>query len=211
MVSGDVARSPRGRGRPVSDGPPTTRQDILHAAREVFSEVGFQGATFKEIAARANVTRPAVNHYFKDKATLYSALFDSTQDEVVGVGLTRAAAKETLAAQLTAFLAAAVQADSQDRTYARFIASSLLDSVRHPEFHERAQSQLDGVRQFLGQAFDNAVRAGEITEDPDKSAVIEMLIAVMWGMGMYAGFIGSHEQLKSVVAQFTRLLEGSLW
>ncbi len=210
-MSGDGAKSPRGRGRPVSDGPPTTRQDILRAAREVFSEVGFQGATFREIAARADVTRPAVNHYFKDKAALYSALFDSTQEEVVGVGLARAAAQETLAAQLTAFLAAAVQADSQDRTYARFISSSLLDSVRHPEFQERAQSQLDGVRQFLGQAFDNAVRDGEIAESPDKAAVIEMLIAVMWGMGMYAGYIGSHEQLKSVVAQFTRLLEGSLW
>ncbi len=210
-MSGDGAKSPRRRGRPVSDGPPTTRQDILRAAREVFSEVGFQGATFREIAARADVTRPAVNHYFKDKAALYSALFDSTQEEVVGVGLARAAAQETLAAQLTAFLAAAVQADSQDRTYARFISSSLLDSVRHPEFQERAQSQLDGVRQFLGQAFDNAVRDGEIAESPDKAAVIEMLIAVMWGMGMYAGYIGSHEQLKSVVAQFTRLLEGSLW
>ncbi len=210
-MSGDGAKSPRGRGRPVSDGPPTTRQDILRAAREVFSEVGFQGATFREIAARADVTRPAVNHYFKDKAALYSALFDSTQEEVVGVGLARAAAQEALAAQLTAFLAAAVQADSQDRTYARFISSSLLDSVRHPEFQERAQSQLDGVRQFLGQAFDNAVRDGEIAESPDKAAVIEMLIAVMWGMGMYAGYIGSHEQLKSVVAQFTRLLEGSLW
>lgn len=210
MVDGNAAGS-RGRGRPALSGPSTTRQDILHAAREVFSEVGYQSATFQEIAARADVTRPAVNHYFRDKAALYSALFDSTQDEVVATGLASAAGQESLAGRISAFLAAAVQADSQDRTYARFISSSLLDSVRHEEFRERALSQLDAVRRFLGQALTEAADRGEIRADIDVPAATEMLIAVMWGMGMYAGFVGTHEQLESVVAQFTRLLEGALW
>jgi hypothetical protein len=30
-------------------------------------------------------------------------------------------------------------------------------------------------------------------------------------MGLYAGFVGTHEQLESVVAQFGLLLEGRMW
>jgi AcrR family transcriptional regulator len=200
----------RSRGRPAQTGSSTTRQDILHAAREVFSEVGYQSATFQEIAARADVSRPAVNHYFRDKAALYSALFDLTSDEVVEPSLARAQECDTLSGRVSAFLAGAVQADSRDRTYARFIASALVDSVRHPEFRDRALSQLDEVRGFLGWALDDAIRGGEISAEIDVPAVTDMLVAVMWGMGMYAGFVGTHDELAAVVAQFTRLMEGSL-
>jgi hypothetical protein len=112
---------------------------------------------------------------------------------------------------LAAFLEAATQVDSRDRSYARFIASSLLDAFRHPELRDQAQSQLDDVRGFLEQALRAAIEDGEIRADTDVASVTEMLIAVMWGMGLYAGFVGTHDQLEAVVEQFTRLLEGTLW
>lgn len=210
MTEASVGSS-RGRGRPAGAGGSNARQDILRAAREVFSEAGYHGATFMEIAAHADVTRPAVNHYFPNKAALYSALFDSIQAEVVAGGIAQAEQQTALAARIATFLAAAVRADSKDRTYARFIASSLLDSYRHPEIRERAQSQLDGVRQFVSETLEAAMDSGDIDADIDVTAVTEMLVAVMWGMSMYAGFVGTHEQLESVVEQFTRLLDGSLW
>ena len=41
-----------------------TRARILRAARAVFSEMGYDAATFQAIADRADLTRPAINHYF---------------------------------------------------------------------------------------------------------------------------------------------------
>jgi hypothetical protein len=38
-----------------------------------------------------------------------------------------------------------------------------------------------------------------------------MLVAVMWGMGFYAGFVGSHEDLGSVVHKFELLMANKLW
>jgi hypothetical protein len=38
-----------------------------------------------------------------------------------------------------------------------------------------------------------------------------MLFSLLWGMGFYAGFVGSHEQLRSAVDQMGRLLNGTLW
>lgn len=208
---GRPAGTARRRGRPpLSDGP-STEQRILQAAREVFSEAGYEKTTFREIAERAGLTRPAVNHYFRNKEALYGALFESTRVSVVTAGLANAALKDTLAARLEAFLEAAAQVDSQDRSYARFIAASLLDAFRHPELRDQAQSQLDDVRAFVNQALRAAIDAGEVRADTDVPAVTEMLIAVMWGMGLYAGFVGTHDQLEAVVVQFGRLLDGSLW
>lgn len=201
----------RGRGRPSGSNGSDTRERILRAAREVFSEAGYDSATFKDIAARAGVTRTNVNHYFHSKEELYQNLFESTRDSVMLFGIAEAESESVLVQRMSAFLRAAVQADSEDRAYARFIASSLFDSFRNPEFRDRAQGQLDDVRRFLLDSLGAAVAAGEIRPDADVAAITEMLIAVMWGMSMYAGFVGSHQQLESVVEQFVRLLDGALW
>lgn len=201
----------RGRGRPSGSDGSATRNKILHAAREVFSEMGYESATFKDIAERAEVTRTNVNHYFGNKEELYRTLFEATRDGVVAVGLAEAEAESDFFERLASFLREAVQVDSADRTYARFIASSLFDSFRNPEFRDRGQGQLDDVRRFIADSINAAVAEGQLRADIDVEAVTEMLVAVMWGMSMYAGFIGTHDQLESVVDHFVRLVAGTLW
>jgi AcrR family transcriptional regulator len=44
-----------------------TRERLLNAAREVFSECGFQGATVREICRRADANVAAVNYHFGSK------------------------------------------------------------------------------------------------------------------------------------------------
>ncbi|HEY1974094.1 MAG TPA: TetR/AcrR family transcriptional regulator [Pseudonocardia sp.] len=201
----------RGPGRPRATPGPSTEQRILASAREVFSEQGYERATIQEIAERAGLSRPAVNHYFSGKEALYHVVFESTRDRVVAESIADAAESEVLSARFSTFLHAAAKVDSSDRSFARFIASSLLDAFRHPELRERATDQLEEIRSFISQALRTAVDRGEVRPDLDVPATAEMLLAVMWGMGLYAGFIGSHDQLESVVDQFTRLIDGTLW
>ncbi|HEU0025648.1 MAG TPA: TetR family transcriptional regulator [Ktedonobacterales bacterium] len=52
------------------------RQLILEAALDVFAEQGFQGATTKEIAARASVTHGLIYFYFASKEDLFQAVFE---------------------------------------------------------------------------------------------------------------------------------------
>jgi TetR/AcrR family transcriptional regulator, acrEF/envCD operon repressor len=54
------------------------RQLILEAALDVFAEQGFQGATTKEIAARAGVTHGLIYFYFTSKEDLFQATFEHT-------------------------------------------------------------------------------------------------------------------------------------
>ncbi|HEX9037318.1 MAG TPA: TetR/AcrR family transcriptional regulator [Ktedonobacterales bacterium] len=54
------------------------RQLILEAALDVFAEQGFEGATTKEIAARADVTHGLIYFYFASKEDLFQATFEHT-------------------------------------------------------------------------------------------------------------------------------------
>jgi AcrR family transcriptional regulator len=66
-----MTTAPRGRGRrPGSD---NTREDIVLAARQEFSERGFRGATLRSIAGRAGVDPAMVRHFFGDKDGLFRA------------------------------------------------------------------------------------------------------------------------------------------
>lgn len=64
----------RGRGRPR--GGSDARSRILAAAVEVFGELGYEGATIRAIAARAEVDSALVHHYFGTKADLFAEASD---------------------------------------------------------------------------------------------------------------------------------------
>ena len=57
----------------------------------------------------------------------------------------------------------------------------------------------------------DAIEKGELTTDTDVPQLVEMLVAVMWGMGFYAGYVGSHNQLEAIVDKLELLLANKLW
>lgn len=62
------------RGR--RSGGEDTRAALLDAARSVFAEQGYQGATVRGIAARAGVDPAMVNHWFGGKQGLFAATIE---------------------------------------------------------------------------------------------------------------------------------------
>jgi len=201
----------RGPGRPPAAKAAETRERIIQAAREVFSELGYDAATFQAIAIRADLTRPAINHYFASKRVLWGEVVEQTNAQVVAAGRARAQAKTTLLDRLAAFFSAAIQADSEDRSAAAFLVTSVLESQRHPELAGDDHDSLKHSREFIQWAVTDAIERGELTTDTDVTYLVEMLVAVMWGMGFYAGFVGTHEELESVVEKFQLLMANKLW
>jgi AcrR family transcriptional regulator len=63
--------------RPSAD---PTRDRILAAAVDLFSERSFDGATTREIAQRAGVTQPLLHYHYKSKDDLWRAAVDSLFD-----------------------------------------------------------------------------------------------------------------------------------
>jgi AcrR family transcriptional regulator len=201
----------RGPGRPPAAKAAETRERIVAAAREVFSELGYDAATFQAIAIRADLTRPAINHYFASKRVLWSEVVEQTNALVVSAGTARAQAETNLVARLSAFFVVAMQTESEDRSAAAFLVTSVLESQRHPELSTGDHDSLKASREFMSWAVNDAIKRGELTTDTDVNHLVEMLVAVMWGMGFYAGFVGDHDELASVVHKFELLMANKLW
>ena len=60
-----------------------TRERLLEAAGQVFSEKGFRAATVREIVQEAGANIAAVNYHFRDKEGLYAAVLEHFAREAV--------------------------------------------------------------------------------------------------------------------------------
>ncbi|WP_083185315.1 TetR/AcrR family transcriptional regulator [Mycobacterium malmoense] len=206
-MSSGVSRRP---GRPPAAKADETRQRIMQAARLVFSERGYDGATFQAIAARADLTRPAINHYFPSKRVLYREVLEQTNQAVIGTGIEEAERESTLPAQLAAFISVAVRANSDNPAGSALIITGVLESQRHPEWNTTENESVRIVREFLVRGVDAAIGRGEVAADIDASALVEALLVLMCGVGLYAGFVQSPDDLLSITGMMRRLLEGAL-
>lgn len=183
----------------------------MRAAREVFGELGYDAATFQAIAIRADLTRPAINHYFSSKRILYREVVEQTNALVVRAAIARAQRESTVQGRLSAFIAAAIGPDSEDRSTAAFLVTSVLEAQRHPELAGGEHDPLRDSRAFIAWALNDAIDRGELTTETDVFSLVEMLVAVLWGMGLYAGFVGGRSELEAVIGKLELLLANKLW
>lgn len=75
---------------PAAESPPETRDKIVQAALEVFTDKGFDAASTREIAARVGVNHGLIPYYFGSKRKLWQAAvdhaFEDMQSEIDAMG-----------------------------------------------------------------------------------------------------------------------------
>src|SRR5438046_987651 len=69
--------------RKVRDVPASTKARILEAAEEVFATKGFEGASTREIAAKAGVNISSLHYHWESKETLYYAVFQNIYNQLI--------------------------------------------------------------------------------------------------------------------------------
>lgn len=110
-----------------------TKERIVAAAVDLFSERSFDGASTREIAARAGVTQPLLNYHFRSKDELWRAAVDSI------FGTLRA----VMGSRTTGLRGV------DDVTAARLMVHEFVTfSARHPQLHRiiTQESKVDGPR-----------------------------------------------------------------
>ena len=83
----------------------TTRQHVLQAALKKFADCGYEGASVQDIVEAANVTKPTLYYYFRNKKDLYQGLVDYAHDERLRLMQAAAERGRTVAEKLVEILA----------------------------------------------------------------------------------------------------------
>jgi AcrR family transcriptional regulator len=119
-------RTPRASADP-------TRDRIVAAAADLFAEHSFDGATTRQIAARAGVTQPLLNYHYRSKDALWREAVDSLFS----------ALNEAMASQLDRLSGMDVLSRAK-LTVRQFV----LFSARHPQLHRiiTQESKSDSAR-----------------------------------------------------------------
>lgn len=172
--------------------PEGTREALLDAALQEFSQHGLAGARTSEIAARAGVNKQLISHHFGGKEGLYRALVDRWLAEERDYG-----GEETPLADLA--------------------AAYVEDGARHRDLHRLLlRASLDGEELGGGVGPDDlaAMRrrqaAGEVTADLDPAFVLLALQAVAAAGVVFGGDVRRLTGLDPASEAFARWHAGQL-
>ncbi len=177
----------------------------------MFSERGYDGATFQAIADRADLTRPAINHYFSSKRALYREVTEDSNELFVTTSSVEEARRETtLVGRLVVFITFAMRSNFENPSASAFLVTTLLESRRHPELSSTGTDALRLRLEFLTWAVNDAIDRGELARDTDINALVETLLMVLCGVGLYAGYVRSPQEMEAITGTLRLLLAGTL-
>jgi AcrR family transcriptional regulator len=200
-----------GGGRPPGAKATVTHEKLVKIAREVFSQRGYDGTTYAEVAERAGLTRAALNYHFGDKRALYHDVIEDTYTDVVAPAIDLAAQQTSLARQLTVFMKTVGDAVAQDRFVAAFLCTSAGECQARPELRHPIYCPLTIGRRFLTGAVKDAVDRGELPFSTRVEPLVDALAATLMGIDFFAGFVSSPPQMRAITTELKHMLTGRLW
>ena len=185
-----------------------TQRALIAAARRLWGERGYAEVGTPEIAEAAGVTRGAMYHQYADKASLFRAVAESLDEEIIG--------------RLQAAVAAAEPKSAADALHAA--ADAWLDIAREPEVRQlmlldapsvlgwaeyRQMSQrnaMGAAEELLGAA----IEAGELRPQPVRPLAIVLLGAFDEAAMYLAGAEDPERAREDIRAVIRDLIDGLL-
>ncbi|OMB96795.1 hypothetical protein A5733_11290 [Mycobacterium sp. NS-7484] len=199
-------RGRRGPGRPVGADAAQTRERILRTAYDVMNERGYAATTFQEIAKRSGLSRPTLNYYFSSRDELYRALLTRAH-EVVDECIRIAKKHELAMDRLRAYVEAVVAVWQHDRAVVGFLVNARLEALRHPEL---PAVTVAATRDFLSEVIVQAVERRELPPHTDPAVLVELLYAMVWGVGAYTGWQRRSVDLPEIAKQLHLVIGNGL-
>lgn len=147
-------------GRPRGSDSEARRRTLVSAAIRVFACRGFDAATLQDVADLADITRPAVHHYFAGKTPLYQAALERAREIVMAPWVCAPPTADTLDAFFDS-----LESDTEVRWASALLGTSLAQANRIAEVAPRITDIADEVKQFS--------RDAALTSDsPDRTAEV---------------------------------------
>jgi AcrR family transcriptional regulator len=166
---------PRRRGTYAKT--PGRRQEILRTAIEVFAASGYEGSSFREIAARVGMSETGLAHHFGGKAALLAAVLQAREEED-GARL-RLGQGSIAPDRLRDLVAYNAQRRGIVQLFARL---STEGTSKTSPAHEFFTERYERLRRASGANIRRLQDEGAIRPDLDADLVAQVLLAVLDGL-----------------------------
>lgn len=186
------------------------RARVASAARSVIAHEGLDGMTIRKVAAEAGSSTTVVTHYFRDKDALIAA---AVQDAYAAVESRMAelsrgfqSTSTSVIDRLRVMLLEALPLDGVRREEARVWMAFWAAASARPELRTVQRDGYRSWRALIRAVLEQASLAGELRQDLDTDAELDLLLCLVDGMLMQATL----EPRRYPAARQQQLLESAL-
>jgi AcrR family transcriptional regulator len=157
------------------------RAAAIEAATEIFGNAGYRGATFKDVAAKLDMTAAGLTYYFADKDALLAAVLQERDKRAGAPGTTIPASpsRDELIDYVLAILTENIEHAGLAELHC--VLSAEATSPDHPA-HGYFRDRYRTARKLLAAALANAAARGEIRATPSPERLATLLLGVMDGV-----------------------------
>jgi len=159
------------------------RQQIMDAAKQVFADAGYHGASINSIIERAQIARGTFYLYFESKAAVFDSILDHAMADLRArihrIDVTSGSAQPPQV-QLRAQVVATLEYIVRDRALAMLLLSA--GHTPDAEAAERLDQFFAEVRDLLRRAFESGMEIGLVRE-------VEAPLAAAAMLGMIRGVV----------------------
>jgi len=155
---------------------------LMQAATSVFAEHGYDAATTREVAERANCSEGLIHRYFHGKRGLLLAILNDKADAFAGRMLAELPDRDTLSDELQQIFLWPLESMWQERDFLRVCISraSIDPEIGHVVGHHLNQQRVEVIADKLRRH----QAAGRVRADVD----IEAVALAITGINLSAGF-----------------------
>lgn len=170
----------------------TGRARLLTAARDVFAEKGYRGATTRDIAERAELTEPMVFRHFGSKAALFEEAavepVVAFMDAYVAEWGAREHGATDAVGEVRDFLSRALEVMRGDRQLlGAILAAGQLDEALEPAAERLQAAFARIIEMFEGMVETEFTLRG--LETPDRPAFARLLLGIVISLSLHAEWL----------------------
>lgn len=194
------------------------REDLIAATLDCIAEFGIQGATVRQIAARAGVTGGLIRHYFESKDLVMQAAYREIMTAMMAGSIAAANSEGTAKQRLARFIDANHASNVTDprmvSLWAAFIGHIRHDPVFAAIHRENYTSVLTALENLLRDFFTETDRPQEIARCHHHTVALAALLDGLWLEATLAGDLFPEGELTELafrsVEALLRLKSGDL-
>lgn len=186
-----------------------TRERLLAAARTCVRDKGVQGATSRDITARAGVNLAAITYHFGSKDELVAtALFDELEARL-GPALEILRSDGDPTAVMLGGVARLIDDFEAARSDAPVYFEALVMALRPGPFAATARKLVRSIQRLLRDQIGSELEQGIVPSWVDPDAMASLVIAVANGVALQTSIDRRGPSPRAIAAQFALLLASS--